>query len=71
MSAPSTAQRAGWADEALQAFIARTGSDCEDCLADLLADLMLWADKCHLSFAEELHRARYHYAAKLTEGGDA
>lgn len=71
MSAPTSGERAYWADEALQAFIARTGADCEDSLADLLADLMHWADRSGLSFAEELYRARHHYVAELTKGGDA
>jgi hypothetical protein len=69
MSAPTNAERAGWADEALQAFIARTGVDCEDSLADLLADLMHWADKSGLSFTGELRRARFHYAVELVEDG--
>ncbi len=69
-SLPTNAKRAYWADEALQAFIVRTGCDCEDSLADLLADLMHWADICGLSFSEELHRARYHYTGDLAEGGD-
>jgi hypothetical protein len=55
MSAPTLAERAGSADEALKAFITRTGCDCEDSLADLLCDLMHWADKCQLSFAEALY----------------
>jgi hypothetical protein len=71
MSAPTNAARAWWADEALKAFIIRTGCDCEDSLADLLCDLMHWSDKCGLCFEEELYRARYHYAAERAEGGDA
>jgi hypothetical protein len=67
MSAPTNAERASWADEALQAFIARTNCDCEDSLADLLCDLMHWADQAGLSFTRELGRARYHYAAEITE----
>ena len=69
MSAPTKAERVGCADDALKAFIARTGCDREDSLADLLCDLMHWADICHLSFAEALYRARYHYSAELAEGG--
>jgi hypothetical protein len=65
---PTSAERAAWADEALQAFIFRTGCDHEDSLADLLADLMHWADDNELNFAEQLHRARYHYAVELAEG---
>jgi hypothetical protein len=69
MSAPTLAECAGSADEALKAFIARTGCDCEDSLADLLCDLMHWADKCQLSFAEALYLARHHYCAELAKGG--
>jgi hypothetical protein len=49
------------------AYMSRTRCDCDDCLADLLCDLMLWADKCGLSFAEALYRARDHYGAELAE----
>jgi hypothetical protein len=49
------------------AYMSRTRCDCEDCLADLLCDLMHWADKCGLSFAEALYRARCHYAAEAAE----
>jgi hypothetical protein len=49
------------------AYMSRTRCDCEDCLADLLCDLMLWADKCGLSFAEALYRARNHYNAESAE----
>ncbi len=46
MSVPANAERAASADAALLAYITRTHSDCEECLLDLLADLMHWADKC-------------------------
>jgi hypothetical protein len=59
------------ADEALQGYIARTGSDCEDSLAALLADLMHWSDKCDLSFPAELQRARYIFLARIIEERDA
>ena len=64
---PTNADRALWADEALQAFMARTGCDSEDSLCDLLADLMHWADNAGLSFFEEQHRARYHYNCEIAE----
>jgi hypothetical protein len=63
----ANAERAGSADAALKAYMSRTSCDCEDCLADLLCDLMHWADKCRLSFAGELYRARCHYAAEVAE----
>jgi hypothetical protein len=40
-----------------------TSCDCEDCLSDLLCDLMHWADKCGVGFEGELYRARCNYAA--------
>ena len=46
MSVPANAERAASADAALMAYMSRTSCDCEDCLADLLCDLMHWADKC-------------------------
>ena len=68
MSAPTNSARAQWADEAVRAFVARTGSDLDDCLCDLLADLMHWADKCGFDFATALDRACGHYAVERTEG---
>jgi hypothetical protein len=67
VSVPANAERAASADAALMAFMSRTRCDCDDCLADLLSDLMHWADTCGLSFAEALYRARYHYAAESAE----
>ena len=67
MSAPAFAERAASADAALKAYMSRTSCDCEDCLADLLCDLMHWADKARLSFAEELYRARFHYCAEVAD----
>jgi hypothetical protein len=69
VSAPANAERAASADAALMAYMSRTRCDCEDSLADLLCDLMHWADKCRFSFAEELHRARCHHAAELAQDG--
>ena len=71
MSAPTSAARAGRADIALQAFIARAGCDCEESLAELLTDLMHWADRCRISFDEHLFLARYEHAKSLRKGGAA
>ena len=71
MSVPANAERAASADAALKAYMSRTSCDCEDCLADLLCDLMHWADRCQLSFAEEMYRARCHYAAESAKRGGA
>ena len=67
MSAPTNAERAASADAALKAYMSRTSCDCEDCLADLLCDLMHWCDKCRVGFEGELYRARCHYAAEVTD----
>jgi hypothetical protein len=71
MSVSANAERAASADAALMAYMSRTSCDCEDYLADLLCDLMHWADMAHLSFAEELHRARCYYAIEVAERGAA
>jgi len=63
----SNAERAASADAALKAYMTRTHCSCEECLADLLRDLMHWADKCRFSFAEELRRAHSNYAAETAD----
>jgi hypothetical protein len=67
VSVPTNAEGAASADAALLAYMSRTRCDCEDSLADLLCDLMHWADNCGLCFEEELYRARYHYNAERAE----
>ena len=59
--------RAAWADKAIAAFRDATGTDREDALGDLLADLMHWADRAGYGFNEALDRARGHYAAETAE----
>lgn len=63
--------RAAWAEGAIQKFIELTGTDREDALADLLCDLMHWADREHPGecepFEAQLHRARYHYNEECIE----
>ena len=56
--------RAEWAATALRQFQSATGSDFEDALADLLGDLMHWADRNAVIFDDELSRARMHYEAE-------
>jgi hypothetical protein len=67
MSVSAFAERAASADAALTAYMSRTSCDCEDCLADLLRDLMHWADKARLNFPEEFRRARFHYCAEVSD----
>ena len=61
MSASAFAERAASADAALLAYTIRTSCDCEECLADLLCDLMHWSDVARLDFAEEFRRVRVNY----------
>lgn len=61
--------RAEWAALAIAAFVLKTGSDEEDVVSDLLADLMHWCDRHDISFEDELARARFHYEAE-TAGAD-
>jgi hypothetical protein len=56
--------RASWADKAISAFRDATGTDTEDALSDLLANLMHWADRAGYDFNEALDRARRHYEAE-------
>ena len=65
MSASAFAERAASADAALKAYVSRTSCDCEDCLADLLRDLMHWADKARFNFAYELRCAHFYYVAEV------
>jgi hypothetical protein len=53
--------RAEWADEAVKVFMKRTGTDFEDSLGDLLADLMHWSDRNNFDFQIALDRAHAHY----------
>jgi hypothetical protein len=67
MSVSAFAERAASADAALTAYMSRTSCDCEDCLKDLLCDLMHWADKAQFDFADELFHARFYYCAEVAD----
>jgi len=56
--------RARWAGEAVSVFMKETGTDEEDALGDLLADLKHWADRNNYDFDAALDRARLHYKAE-------
>lgn len=59
--------RAEWAEEALSAFQATTGTDDETAIGDLLCDLMHLCDRRgaqYGSFQDALDAARSHYAAE-------
>ena len=62
-------RRAARAGIAIASFQLATGTDIEDCLCDLLADLMHWAVRNEFDFAAALARAEEHYEAE-TDGGD-
>lgn len=57
-------RRAAWAGRAVAEFQHATGTDDEDALSDLLADLMHWADRNNYDFDAALLRGRDHYAAE-------
>jgi hypothetical protein len=57
-------RRAQLAGAALSTFMKETGTDREDALGDLLADLMHWADRNGYDFDAALERGRYHYEAE-------
>jgi hypothetical protein len=65
MSASANAERAASADAALKAYLSHTSCDCDDCVGDLLTDLMHWCDCCGISFAEALYRAQCDYAIEV------
>lgn len=62
------AARASWAGKALTLFMGTTGTDKADALADLLGDLMHWADYNGADFGAELQRAATHYAEETAPG---
>jgi hypothetical protein len=53
--------RACWAAAALGEFRLHTGTDVENAVSDLLADLMHWCCRSGQDFEAELQRAREHY----------
>lgn len=62
-------ERTSWAERAINTFIEATGTDREDALPDLLANLMHWADREGTDFNANLETARMHYEAE-TRGED-
>ena len=64
-------RRAAWAGQAIHQFVLATGTDLEDALSDLLADLMHWSDRRQVPFDRELARGRDHYEAETLGEKDA
>jgi hypothetical protein len=64
---PTNAQRASWAQSAINHYRKLTGPDDDQtaCL-DLLADLMHWCAKRKLSFERLSERAARHYQEEQT-----
>jgi hypothetical protein len=67
MSVSALAERAASADAALMAYMSRTSCDCDDCLADLLRDLMHWSDQAGVSFAFEFRKAGFDYCVAVAD----
>lgn len=61
-------KRAGWAGNALNAFIGDTGVDPEDCVADLIANLRHWCDRNGQDFERELARGWEMYEQETKRG---
>jgi hypothetical protein len=59
-------KRAAWAAIAIAAFQKATGTEDEDALCDLLADLRHWADRQGYDFEAASARANNHYEAETT-----
>jgi hypothetical protein len=57
-------KRAAWAGAALDTFMQVTGTDLEDAVGDLLADLIHWCDRNNYDFDLAYDRARGHYQAE-------
>ena len=64
---PSNADRALWAAAAVEEFRRQTGTDPQDALCDLLADLLHWCDRSDQDFLTELRRALHHYEAEACQ----
>jgi len=60
--------RANWAQIALEAFTAATGTDREDAICDLIADLGHWCDRNNMNLEVEIQRGAWHYDAET--GGE-
>lgn len=62
----SNAERAARGAAAIAAYRGVTGTEDDDVLADLLCDLMHWADRNEAEFEEELDRANRNHIAETT-----
>lgn len=62
-------QRANFAQDVMVRFIDSVGDTGDDQtnLADLLGDLMHWADQYGCDFERALETSRFHYDAEISE----
>ncbi|MBU2582731.1 MAG: hypothetical protein KJ622_13545 [Alphaproteobacteria bacterium] len=67
MSVPDNQRRAARASIALAAYRTATGTEPDDALCDLLADLMHWANQHGFDFAGDYDMARCHFDAEVLE----
>jgi hypothetical protein len=58
--------RAEWAGACIRHFQCSTGTDFDDALADLLCDLMHWADRNGFDFEAQFRRGSTHYEAETS-----
>jgi len=61
--------RADWANTAIDSFMHATGTEINDVLSDLLADLMHWADRNNQDFNAELARGNGCYKQETDPAG--
>lgn len=59
--------RAEWAANALDEFQRVCDTEVEDALADLLCDLMHYANQTHFNFDDELARAKRHFDEEMND----
>jgi len=60
-------KRSGWAGEAIRVFMECTGTDKEDAVADLVADLGHWCDRNGFKFNHELARGVSMYEEEIEQ----
>jgi len=61
--------RADWAGAAIEEFRGQTGTDEEDAVCDLIADLHHWADRHGMNWEDEVKRGDGHYWAETQKEG--
>ncbi len=71
MTEPTNEDRAEWARKALATFMFTTGSEREDAVCDLLADLMHYCRLNDIDFEDELRRGRVHFEEEVSEEEEA